>query len=461
MSMNRIIAAVMAIVMVFGLMSCCGAPSASADAEPRTLYIGVWWDIFYDSTHESPEDDPAYSGKLNEIMHFDNVKKIEEEFNVRFEYVNLTFEGVKESVNTSILAGTPDCDIYLCDTQFGIPAAMGGLGLDMKSVLPEDADVLTDRAIVNYMDLGDGKVILMTPTGAEAAVSNTWPLAFNVQMLEDYNLEDPRDLYERGEWTWDKFVEYLQVLTQDTDGDGVVDQFGYDGFSKDTLKALLLSNGASIASGSTETLTSPAVGECLKFLSDLYNVYNVCEPYVWESPWEVCRFRFSDGNVGFWPGAPWVFGENNCYDAAGTGDPTLEFDTAFVHWPVGPSGDKETNKGVVTQGNYYMIPVGVEDPELVYKVFEAICNWYDNDVEIRDDRENLEWWYSVHASDEDLQVENFEVMLDMGSKPQFDLWDSCGVEMDMDALIRGDMTAAQMQESFRQEYQAALDAYFG
>lgn len=460
MSMNKIIAAVLALVMVFGLMGCC-APAASADAEPRTIYIGVWWDIFYDSTHEAPEDDPSYDASVSAVMHFENVARIEEKYNVRFEYVNMTFDGVKESINTSILAGTPDCDIYLCDVQFGIPAALSGLGTDMRTVLPEDADVLSDRNIVNFLDLGDGKVTLMTPAGAQSAVENTWPLAFNVQMLEDNNLEDPRELYARGEWTWDKFIEYCQVLTQDTDGDGVLDQFGYDGFSKDTLKSLLLSNGASIASGATETLSSPEVGECLKFLSDMYNVYNICEPYVWESPWDVCRFRFSEGNVGFWPGAPWVFGQNNCYDPFGESGTTVGFDTAFVQWPVGPSGNQETNKGVVTQGNYYMIPAGVEDPELVYNVFEDICNWYDGDTEIRDDPEGMYWWYAVHAKDEDLQVENFEVMLDMGSKAQFDLWDSIGVEMDMDALIRGDVTAAQHQEAERQKYQEALDAYFG
>ena len=52
-------------------------------------------------------------------------------------------------------------------------------------------------------------------------------------------------------------------------------------------------------------------------------------------------------------------------------------------------------------------------------------------------------------------------MFDLGTREQFDLWDSVNVEMDLESLIRGDMTAAQMQETYRQEYQAGLDAYFG
>ena len=107
MTMNRVFAAILALVMVFGLVSGIAAPSASADAEPRTITIGVWWDIYYDSTHESVESDPAYSGSLSDQMRFDNVKNVEEKYNVRFEYVNMTYAGVKESINTSILAGTP------------------------------------------------------------------------------------------------------------------------------------------------------------------------------------------------------------------------------------------------------------------------------------------------------------------------------------------------------------------
>ncbi len=459
--LNRIFAAILAVVMVFGLMVTGTAPTASADEEPRTITIGVWWDIYYDSNSENEESDPAYSGSVSDIMRFENVAEVEEKYNVRFEYVNMTYEGVKESINTSILAGTPDCDVYLCELQFGVPAAINGLATDLKTVLPEDADVLSTQNILSYLDLGDGKACLMKQVMAQNAVEATWPLAFNMSLLEDNNLEDPRELYARGEWTWDKFVEYLQVLTQDTDGDGVIDQYGLDGFSKDVVGQLMMSNGASIAAGTTETLSSAATGEALQFYSDLYNVYNVCAPYTFENPWDVQRFTYRNGNIGFWPGAAWVASTNADYDWDGSVGSTLEFETAYVQWPVGPSGNAETNKGKLTAGSFWFIPNGVEDPEFVYNVFEEITNWYNDDISIRDDEETMWWWYAVTAGDEEIQRQNFDMMFDIGSREQFDLWDGLNVEMNLDALIKGEMTAAQIQETYRQEYQAALDAYFG
>lgn len=40
----------------------------------------------------------------------------------------------------------------------------------------------------------------------------------------------------------------------------------------------------------------------------------------------------------------------------------------FIPWPIGPHGNAETNAQKVTANACYVIPVGVEDPELVYNV---------------------------------------------------------------------------------------------
>ncbi|MGF7143681.1 hypothetical protein HNQ56_002108 [Anaerotaenia torta] len=429
--------------------------------EKRTIRIGTWWVQYYDSSHTAVEDDPTYSGALAGQLKFENVAKIEEKYNVEFYWENLTYAGVKESINTSILAGTPDCDIYLVELNFGIPAALNGLATDMKTVLPADSDLFTDQKNVKYLDLGDGKATLLKRVEAASTIEATYPLAFNLQMLQDNNLEDPRKLYERGEWTWDKFIEYAKVLTKDTDGDGNTDQYGYCGFKNETFEQLMMSNGANVASSTTEGLSSAPVGEVLQMMYDMYNTYKICYPYdMTDTDSDTMRFQYRDGNIGFWPGAAWILANNADYDYTGSNGVTLEFDTCFVQWPVGYSGNQETNGGKISAGEYYIIPAGVEDPELVYNVLYDMWNWYDGDASIRDDEETLVWWYAVTGKDETIQNENFDVMFDVGSREVFDLWNNLGFAYDFNTLIDGSVTPAQFQETYKQQVQDALDAYF-
>lgn len=429
--------------------------------EKRIIKIGSWWTKFYDSSHNAVEDDPEYTGALSAQMQFDVVSKIEEKYNVEFYWENLTFNGVRESINTSVLAGSPDCDVYLVNLSFGIPAAINGLATDLRDVLPADSDLFNDQKVATFLDLGDGKAHLLKPVRAEFVLEATYPLGFNVQMLKNHNLEDPRELYKRGEWTWDKFIEYGKALTKDTNGDGMIDQYGYAGYVYDTFEQLLLSNGATIATGKTETLTSAATGEVIQMFHDIYNVYNIAFPHDPESATtDVSRFQYREGNIGFWPSAAWIAGSKADYDFTGANGVTLEFDTAYVQWPVGYSGNKETNRGKVSAGEYYLIPAGVDNPELIYNVMYDLWNWYEGDTSIRDDEETMNWWYVVTAKDYELQNQNYDVMYDLGSREVFELWYNLGFFYDFDSLLDGTLTPAQFQETYKQQVQDALDSYF-
>jgi len=449
------------------------------------IIIGTWWLQYYDSSATDLFADPSYETNLDtpenteEELHtnainrqiaqykLDNVKTMEQKHGIKFYWENLTFEGIRDSINTSILAGSPDCDLYFVDATMGIPAQMNGLAIDLKTILPADHDIFTEQKIATYYDLGDGRACLFTAKSAQSAVEDTYPLGFNVQMLEDANLEDPRVLWERGEWTWDKFIEYCQVLTQDTDGDGQNDQFGFCGFSKDTMMQLLMSNNAGIAKGNKEGLSSPETAECLQLLYDMYNTYNVCYPYDLAeggAPWDTMRRAYREGTVAFSPIAAWILDDGKNYNP-GYEDQHLQFDIAFVRWPVGPSGNKDTNAGKnLVPNGCLMIPAGCQEPEKVFNVMYDFWNFtgdVETTIQYRDDRAALNWWYVSTSNKPELQEANFEVMKDCGSKTVTDLWDGVGIEMDWNSLINGTMTPAQFQETYKQTYQDALDSYLG
>ncbi len=453
----------------------------TATKRTKDITIGTWWVQYYDSSQSVVEDDPSYEAasldkdgdsadtlvqKANSrkiaALKLANVDTIEQRYGVKFFWNNLTYAGVTESINTSVLAGTPDCDVYLVDTGMAVPAQMNGLALDLKTVLPADSDIFTTQSNASFLDLGDGKACIFYRQEAQKSVEATYPLAFNIQMLEDYNLEDPRDLYARGEWTWDKFIEYCQTLTDDTDGDGQIDQYGYCGYQVETFEQLMMSNGGVIAVGKTEGLTSTAVGEALQLMFDMYNTYNVCYPYDYEgSPSDSMRNQYNQGNIGFFPIAAWISAGNKDYDYDGSLGYTLPFDIAYVRWPVGPSGDETTNAGKnLSSGEFYIIPAGVEDPETVFNVINDMWNWYDGDTSIRDDKTTLNWWYKVTAATTDLQELNFNVMKDCGEHAIFDIWNSVGISYDFMSLMKGEVTPAQFQETYKQQVQDALDAYY-
>ncbi|MGN0505390.1 MAG: ABC transporter substrate-binding protein [Lachnospiraceae bacterium] len=456
-----------------------------ASGKNEEISIGTWWYQYYDSSNESMDVSPDWvnaqeapgdseeTKKTKELNRqiaqykWDNVKRIEEKYDVTFYWENLTYEGTKDSINTSILAGAPDCDVYLTDAGMAIPAQVNGLALDLRTILPADHDIFTTQKIATYFDLGDGKACIFSPVKAENVVAATYPLAFNKQMLEDNNLEDPRDLWDRGEWTWDKFIEYCQVLTQDTDGDGQMDQYGYCGYIGETFEQLMMSNGASIAQGKTETLSSPEVAQVLQMVYDMYNTYNVCYPYdlaEGASPWDTMRAQYREGNIAFFPIAVWIQNANGDYSIT-TPEKNLTWDTVYVRWPVGPSGNKDTNPGenLLPTGDF-IIPAGVQEPEKVFNVMYDFWNFagdIETTVKYRDDKAALNWWYSENASDPQLQEENFAVMYECGSRTMSDLWNSMDIGYDFNSLIAGTVTPAQFQETYKQQVQDALDNYFG
>ena len=185
--MKKLTAVLLALVMVLSM-----AVTALAE-DPRNITIGLWWDIYYDSNDESWEDNEAATGKETDLMRFDNVKNIEDTYGVTYEFQNLTYAGVQDSVNNSILAGEPDCDVYMVELGWGVPAVMNGYAMDLREVLDPDDPLLTHNdTVMNYVALESGAVSLLTANGAEDQVAATYPLAFNLQMIEEANLEDPR-----------------------------------------------------------------------------------------------------------------------------------------------------------------------------------------------------------------------------------------------------------------------------
>ena len=62
-------------------------------------------------------------------------------------------------------------------------------------------------------------------TGALSNVVNraTYAILFNKKMIKDFGLEDPYALVKNNEWTYDKLIEMAAAVTQDLNGDGIIE----------------------------------------------------------------------------------------------------------------------------------------------------------------------------------------------------------------------------------------------
>ena len=464
---NKILAVFMALTLVF-LAACNNTKDAdpavvpqttdtTADpndpfavvipTETRTIRIGTWYDEYYDSTHDSIYANPQISDEFRAQTAFDNLKVVEDRYNVRFQYVNLTWEGCIESINTSIMAGAPDCDIYMVDLQFGIPAVLNGYAQSLNSFLPADNDVLTDQIVLKHLNiLDDANNYLFTP---QARNAEGYPLGFNVDMIKAANLEDPRDLYDRGEWTWDVWKDYLIQLTQDVDGDGVTDIYGYGGYWTNMLENMLSANNTYIAGSMQQGLDDPATLEVFQFFHDIYQVDKTARPWI-EEDWEVNLRPFTDGIMAFFVIKDWIV-----QNFASSGE-DLSYELGVVPWPYGPNGTKEDSQKFVAAGNWHIVPVGVSDPALVYAAYFDYINWFDYDVEWRDEGGMFDW-----QAEQYLNERNFQMAIENGAIPSFDLWEKLGTDFSMVPILNGEKTPAQHAEESRQIIQEALDIYFG
>ncbi|MCL2019075.1 MAG: ABC transporter substrate-binding protein [Oscillospiraceae bacterium] len=429
---KRVFVILLALFMLPSLAAC------SEKGEERTITIGTWFDIYYVSKHTSIYDDPQVADPETAQMMLDNLRAVEKKHNVKIEFVNLTFEGIQESITTSIMAGKPDCDVYIVDTQFGIPAVLSGQATSLESMGLQDTDVFNAQDVVKYLNVGQDESYLFF-----RSIDNNipiYPLAFNMDMVNAKGLENPQDLWDRGEWTWDKWREYLVALTDTNNG-----IYGWSGYWTRLLENLLFSNGTTIASGPQTTVTSPATVQVFNLIYEIYNVERTARPWD-DTDWDINNKMYADGKSGFWIGSDWLFSEQ--------GGGELPFEIGVVPWPVGPAGNKDTNYHGGASANWYMIPRGVEDARFVYDVMFDWLNWYDYDRERAEDLEWSENWYMTER--------NFEYAFMMSKHTGFDIWNnlSLGDQFSMVEIMSGEKNASQYAAEVEPVIQNALDNFF-
>ncbi|MHB8964176.1 MAG: ABC transporter substrate-binding protein [Saccharofermentanales bacterium] len=94
--------------------------------------------------------------------------------------------------------------------------------------LLQPIDDFMDPEKVNYKETADSLMWGGKHIAARVEQIQPYVIWYNKKIFQKNGLTEPYDLWKNGEWTFDKFREIGMALTQDTNNDGLTDQFGFD-----------------------------------------------------------------------------------------------------------------------------------------------------------------------------------------------------------------------------------------
>jgi len=208
------------------------------------------------------------------IYRWENIQRISEKYNCEVEYLVINDSGFMDLAISSIMAGDPAFDIAQFHSTSMMPLYSRGFVLPYEDTAPEDADIWGDEMYVFKRPPINGKHYLMD---MNEVLFDGWVLGVNLDIIDAIGAENPVELYEKGEWTWDKFLEICKMATQDIDGCGYVDQWGYCGPAQTLASSLIVTNSGSMINPDTHKQEFDTVNtmEALQFVADMYTLHDV------------------------------------------------------------------------------------------------------------------------------------------------------------------------------------------
>ena len=199
-------------------------------------------------------------------------------------------------------------------------------------------------------------------------------LYYNVNMVTvDNKLEDPLDLYNKGQWTFDKFEEYCKKLMK-KDSSGKITTYGCQLVANVSLAEFINANGGAIGrideSGMWyQSMAEPATVKALDYMYKwLYRDPCVFIP---SGAWGTAYINLYEGTTAMVLGS--YYCATNSYMKL-----TDEGGLGMVPMPQGPDGTKE-DLFKLSGGSAYVVPTAYakDAAKYAYILDRMAAKWYD------------------------------------------------------------------------------------
>jgi len=382
---------------------------------------------------------------------FERMEEAKTLFNCNFAYIH--GGNYSDHVLNRILAGESSYDIIINRQarEFGYwKLVQDGMLFPVSDILPSEYFESLGIADRNATEKLQHKGKLYGFGTLTANINNSMEIwAYNKTMLEREGQPDPYELWKNGEWTYEAFEKIAKAVTRDTDGDGVIDQWGAPDFFGD---------------GTAVIRTLPWNGiEITKIDENGKVVFALDSPVAIETINLFKRWRLDEQMLGV--GVSGVSFQNGdfAFDKAHAmgfryAKQSMQDEWAFIPPPKFPDVDRVYHPTFTWRTNF--IPANSKDPLGLIAVWSYLVRPDDYLVEehiaalMRD---------AIPANRESWEVYEVAIETFQGEGDHFEgtaLWSEI-VAPALTSVITGEKGAAAAMAEIKPQAQAFLDDLFG
>lgn len=288
--------------------------------------------------------------------HAESVRRLMDEFEKDHPDIEVVTQRIPgehyyDKLLTMIAGGNPPDVMYFSPHYLADWVEKGALK-DLNSFIERDSIDLSNFLPVTLEHWNIGGKQYGFPDGTAVFL-----LYYNKGLFDKAGVQLPRT-----DWTWNEFLAAAKKLTQDTNGDGKIDQWGFSAPANlDTLYNWAFLNGASLWNEdmTKSLLDDPLVVEAFQFYQDLIYRYGVT-PRPETQDAQGFNEMFESGKIAMTQTGTWMV----FWWRKRIGD---KFD-----WRISllPRGSKDRPAKVISYSSAYVMPVNTKHPKEAWEVIK-------------------------------------------------------------------------------------------
>jgi len=218
------------------------------------------WGEYEVSIDENSSDDVSFNDVVINDATYKRNLNVEENYGAAI--TKIVKEDVFGTVRKAVGAGTDEYELALPLMTEAAKLALEGYVHDWNSLSYIDLDKpWYDQNLRSSLKINGSNYFMMGDFQIRDD-DHAWILMFNKKIVRDLGLEEPYQLVNDGNWTFDKFKETIKGATIDLNGDGVYDasdQYGFLTTSAGGVTNFLYSGGEKITDGDPDGSNKPVI----------------------------------------------------------------------------------------------------------------------------------------------------------------------------------------------------------